>query len=347
MRVFNVRNVNEALVLGLAALKESGIDRPSRNGPVRMFPGSVTTTYERPKERVIFFPERDANPFFHFMEGLWMISGRNDVEWIGNYSSNIVNYSDNGVTFHGAYGDRWRKHFTFVEYDQPGAMHHAPIERVYKIDQLMTIVNCLKNNSDDRRTVLQMWDPTCDLGREGKDFPCNLTATFRISPYGNLDMYVFNRSNDMIWGAYGANAVHFSMLQEVMAAWIGVPIGIYEQISTNFHAYHSTLEKVSSLGNVFTAGFDEYSMGNHAPSPMVNTPIDEWFQDLDIFMTEGPVIGLRDPFFKKTVVPMYLAWQEWKSRDEKGFADRAMKYANQIHATDWRQACVEWLERRT
>lgn len=331
MKVIAARNVSEALILGLSALKQDGVDRPSRNGNVRVFPGPVTTLYERPQERVLFYPERDANPFFHFMEGLWMISGRCDVDWISEFSSNISNYSDDGVTFHGAYGYRWRNWF---EYGENGI-----------IDQLETIVNCLKKNPDDRRTVLQMWDASHDLGQEGKDFPCNLICTFRISPYGKLDMTVFNRSNDMIWGAYGANAVHFSMMQEVMAAWIGVPLGRYWQVSTNFHTYHSLMPKVESLAYV-SAGFDEYQLEEVSPLPMVNTPINEWFQDLDMFMTEGAVIGLRDKFFKKTAVPMLQAWRAWKDRDESGYKDRALNHAKQIAATDWRRACVEWLERR-
>ena len=32
-----------------------------------------------------------------------------------------------------------------------------------------------------------------------------------------LCMTVCNRSNDMLWGAYGANVVHMSMLQEFVA----------------------------------------------------------------------------------------------------------------------------------
>ena len=42
---------------------------------------------------------------------------------------------------------------------------------------------------------------------------------------GRLQMTVHCRSNDIIWGTYGANAVHFSILQEYVAARIGVDLG--------------------------------------------------------------------------------------------------------------------------
>lgn len=340
MKVITARGVNDALLLGLSALKSEGVDRDSRNGPVRVFPGPVTTHYKHPEERVLFYPERDANPYFHFMESLWMISGRRDVEWISRFSSNIANYSDDGVTFHGAYGYRWRNWFgAFV----PG---EGNVQEVQVIDQLATIAELLKQNPDDRRVVLQMWDATADLGMIGKDFPCNLICTFRINPYGKLDMTVFNRSNDMIWGAYGANAVHFSMLQEVMAAWVGVPMGGYWQVSTNFHGYHATLDKHAPLFER-QAGFDPYELGEVAPLPVVNGPIEQWFQDLHMFMDVGPAIGLQDKFFKKTAVPMLQSWEAWKDRDNPAYKDQAYHHAQEIAAPDWRKACVEWLDRRS
>jgi len=157
-------------------------------------------------------------------------------------------------------------------------------------------------------------------------------------------MVVHNRSNDMIWGAYGANAVHFSFLQEVMAAWIDVPVGRYWQVSSNFHSYHNTLEK---HGYVIknAPGFDAYSLGEVEPYPIVRE-IDQWFQDLDMFMSYGPSMNLKEPFFKRVAGPMYQSWFAWKNKDDPNHLEKAIGFADQIHATDWRKACVEWLERR-
>jgi thymidylate synthase len=343
MKVILARNVDDALILGLKALRVEGVDRPSRNGPVRVFPGPVTTQYQYPDERVIFHKDRDANPYFHFMESLWMLAGRNDVSWISHFSSNIANFSDDGVTFHGAYGHRWRNHFTTIT--NWGSHENGDYE-IKAIDQLSTCATLLQQNKDDRRVVMQMWDPTEDLAREGKDFPCNVTITFRVNPYGKLDMTVFNRSNDMIWGAYGANAVHFSVLQEVMAAWVGVPLGQYWQVSTNFHAYHNTLEKHGAVADL-SPGFCAYTIGKDImPFKIVNVPIDKWFAELQMFMDVGPAIGFTDPFFKNVAIPMLQSWDAWKDRADGKFFERAMKHANRIAATDWRLACTEWLERR-
>lgn len=330
MDVISVRNVEEALLLGLNVVYQNGKRRDSRNGPVFTMPMPLTTVYANPRERVMFLPERDANPFFHLMESLWMMAGRNDVAWLSQFNSNIANYSDDGVTFHGAYGHRWRVMDVGDNQD---------------LDQLETIANLLKQNKDDRRVVLQMWDGRRDLGMEGKDFPCNLMVNFRVNPEGALDMTVFNRSNDMVWGAYGANAVHFSFLQEVMASWIGVPVGRYWQISTNFHAYLDTFEKVKPLMDK-SPGFTAYELGEVTPYPIVNTDIDTWMSDLQMFMDEGPVMGFRDPFFKKVAVPAYQSWKAWKNKEDPDRLEKAISLARQIMATDWQKACVEWLERR-
>lgn len=320
MQVIVSRNVNDALILGLKAVSEEGMLRDSRNGPVRVFESPVTTVYERPDERVVFFPERDANPFFHFMEGLWMIAGRNDVEWISRFNASIANYSDDGVTFHGAYGYRWRKHFG--------------------MDQLDIIAELLRQNPDDRRIVLQMWDPKVDLARGGKDFPCNTAVKFRIVD-GRLDMTVENRSNDMIWGAYGANAVHFSMLQEYMAAKIGVRLGHYWQVSTNFHSYVNTLEKHKDLITLEPTSPYHYGV---EPFPMVNTDITTWEQDLEVFMAAGDTImGYKDTFFKRVAVPMYRSWNAFK---EKKHQMAVNILENECVAADWSRAAVEWIQRR-
>src|SRR5437667_129280 len=132
-----VTNVNQCLSECLQWLLAAGVEENSRNGPVLVSPEPVMVTYTRPQERVLFSPLRDANPFFHLMEALWMLAGRNDVEWPAYFASNMRNYSDDGKIFHGAYGYRWRKAMSF--------------------DQLALIARELKANSESRRCVLQMW----------------------------------------------------------------------------------------------------------------------------------------------------------------------------------------------
>lgn len=329
MYVIDANDVNDAFMQGVTALLQHGVDRVSRAGPVLVFPGPVTTVYRRPKQRVLMLPERDANPFFHFYESLWMIDGRNDVASVAQYAKNMRSFSDDGKTFHGAYGFRWRKWF--------GG------------DQLEVIAETLRENSDDRRCVLGMWDPEKDLGHQGKDFPCNTQAYFSRRPDGALDMTVCNRSNDIIWGAYGANAVHFSALQEFMAGWIGCEVGTYWQISNNFHAYRSVLDKFvlrSSAREATMEDFDPYTERRMLTFPMVNTPIEVWQQDLKMMLDENVVVGLRDPFFRRVAVPILKAHQHYRENVGEQRYVGASEIIEQCLADDWRAACREWIHRR-
>ena len=127
MKTIHARNVNEALVLGIQALAESGKAYPSRNGDMIEYPGPVTTTYLRPTERVLFEPLRDANPFLHFFESLWMLAGRDDVAYLTQFVKRFKEFSDDGKTFNGAYGHRWRSWFQGRTPGRPVRSGHAGI----------------------------------------------------------------------------------------------------------------------------------------------------------------------------------------------------------------------------
>lgn len=330
MQVIQGRNVHALLPEAIYQLKFKGVHRDSRNGPVIMFPTPATIVYERPTERVLFWPQRDANPFFHFMECLWMLDGRRDTAWIGTYSDGIVRYSDDGKNFHGAYGYRWRKHFG--------------------MDQLMLAAQELQKNKDNRRVYIGMWDPQADLAKEGKDFPCNVGLTLQINVEGALDLVVHNRSNDLIWGALGANAVHFSFLQEVMAAIIQVPVGRYWQVSSNLHAYVEVFDKVAVLADEAPDSYrtmvNPYEMEPMAPYPVMTVDPVLWFQDLSIFMKSGPIIGFRDPFFRQVATPILRAHQAYRDRGNPARFDDAAEILQQCRATDWGVACLAWIQKR-
>jgi thymidylate synthase len=327
MHVIHARNVHQALPLALEALQQIGRQRDSRNGPVLVSDHPVTTVYEKPCERVIFWEARDANPYFHFFESLWMLAGRNDVAYPTKFVKRMKDFSDDGKTFHGAYGYRWRKQW---------------------FDQLPPVIKALKKNPDDRRQVVQIWDAGLDLtNQEGaKDKPCNLTVNFQIVQ-GKLNMSVFNRSNDIVWGCYGANAVHFSFLQEFMASCIGVPVGFYYQISCNWHGYLSTVEPLMHLADHAP---DPYRTTKHCPYenkmvepfPLMSVEQKVWEEDLAMFLGEEIEFGYRDAFFRRVAKPLLHSHMAYKDGDLKA----AKEILGQCMATDWARACHEWLGRR-
>lgn len=326
-------NVNEALYRGVHYLWSNGVKRESRNGTVVVSPIPVTTIYQWPMQRVLFSPVRDANPFFHLIESLWMLAGRDDLATLTPLVAKMKDFSDDGKTIPGAYGKRWRCWF-----NDP-----------HRQDQLSWAIRRLAKDHNDRRVVIQMWDAgsdpwKADLG--GKDVPCNLVITPWINE-GTLDMSVFCRSNDIIWGAYGANAVHFTILQEYLAAGIGVPVGRFYQISNNFHAYMNVLEKLGEPKEFY----NKYFSGNVAPYPLFNRSIidatnKQFDEDLTIFFDEPAAPGLRSNFLRKVACPMLMAHRAYKKKNDPERFITAQEIIAQCVATDWRLAGSQWLYRR-
>jgi len=330
MNIIQARNVQQALVEGCYQMTQVGVERESRNGKVLVMPGVTVTEYQRPWERVLADPDRDANPFFHFFEALWMIAGRRDVAWPKKFNSKFDAYSDDGVIFNGAYGWRWRNQFG--------------------VDQLIMIVEALRKNPDCRRQVLAMWDGNKDLGNPSKDVPCNLLATFQIGAKRELNMVVTNRSNDLIWGAYGANAVHFSMLLEYMAAHIGVESGTYTQVSSNTHIYEPHWPLMRKLADKApmppSRREDLYSIGLMEPFPMVNIRPTEWDRELYVFLELQHRGAYQDPFFANVAVPMFMSYVAFSDRENPERFNNAKSLSMSIKAPDWQAACLEWLTRR-
>ena len=326
MHIIRVRNVNAALPAGLKLLAERGREQDSRVGRVRSLPEPCTTVYERPEERVLFWPARDANPFFHLFEALWMLGGRNDLAFPKRFNKRFDAYSDDGVTVHGAYGHRWRSHFG--------------------LDQVEGVVNLLGREPTSRRAVIAMWDPAADLGRVSRDLPCNTTLYPRVRE-GCLDLTVLCRSNDIIWGAYGANAVHMSMLQEYLAGRLGVEVGCLYQVSNDYHAYLDVFEPLRRALEEEPGSHlwhDAYELGTAYPFKLLQNGEDwrDWHQDLSLFLDSPHAYGFNTAFFRQVVMPLFAAWRGHEVRDYTA----ALANAERCAATDWRLAATGWLERR-
>jgi hypothetical protein len=332
MKVIYVSNVRDALPSVVGFVLRTGKLSPTRAGRAYVIPYPVTIVYSNPKHHVLLNPVRDANPFFHLMEAMWMLAGRNDGKFLNHYIKGFSEkYGVDGI-IPDAYGQRWRHGLGY--------------------DQLAEIISQLKTNPNSRQAVLQMWGAGKDDLRQLTPKPCNLVASFHIHN-GVLDMTVFNRSNDLIFGCLGANAVHFAILQEYIASMIGVKIGTYYQITTNLHLYEDHLielneriDKETSL----TVSLQEQQLEYGKAIPLMENP--EFFNE-DLFETMFWIDGVHrneeaysgniaSPFLGDIVLPMAIAHQHFKN---KRYTE-AMESMDDVIESDWKQAGTEWLQRR-
>ena len=303
----------------------------SRVGDIIRFKDPLTIKYYEPRRRVLFNEHRDANPFFHLYEALWMLAGRKDVQPLAFYNSKISDIaSDDGVTFNGAYGYRWKTR--------------------NGVNQINRLILHLQEVPDSRRAVLQMWSVEDDLLRieSSKDVCCNLSVCFQIrneDGTDRLNMTVFNRSNDLIWGALGANFVHFTFLQEYIANALDIPMGRYCQISNDMHFYLDNWKP----GHWFQVS-DEWAK---APKDDSGSPFklvsdkqvfdSELIRFVEEFSSHVEVpSGYNEPFLSEVAVPMLLSYHFHKSRDYYS----ALNCIASVQDDNWRIVGEGWLERR-
>lgn len=345
--VIEGRNVNDLYHKGKKLIAGYALKEDSRAGEVRVMPAPVLSVYHRPWERVLLDHERNANVFFHLVEGLWMLAGQNNASVLNEFIHDFgERFAEPDGKIHDAYGARWRRGLGF--------------------DQLNHIVDMLRNDSTTRQAVLQMWDGTNwgerDLTGNWRTRPCNTHIYFRVRTvegesesaggasliHDVLDMTVSCRSNDMVWGAYGANAVHFSMLMEYVAGRVGISMGKMYQFSNNFHVYEDivkTLDFNASLDDLVREPYKNsdvsaLSMGDRWAS---------WDFDLTLFMDwleqadESPPGGFVNSWFERVAVNMVLAFRAWKRRKD---VTESLRLLNLVPASDFQRAGIDWIKRR-
>lgn len=372
---FRTKNVNTAfkkLVTLFHYSKDSNIVKEqSRNGPVLMCVEPVTLTYNNPLERVLFNPKRDCNPFFHMYEALWMLAGRNDVKSLSTYTSKMAQYSDDGITFNGAYGKRWYK---YVATEKKITENETTTYQYEVSNQLTRLINHLKANPTSRRAVLQMWDVYDDLEKvdTSKDVCCNLSVCFSIrtitEPDQNylidsnkmyktvsyLDMTVFNRSNDLIKGMLGANYVHFTFLQEYIAECLEVKVGKYNQVSNNLHVYPNAIwnpiEWLKCNVNMYAT---KPSFDKHIPllHNVTKLEFDRELQDVVTMCGNLKTLKKVNPndykscFIKTVAIPVFKAYAYYKE-PESEINHLMYSWLDEINLPDWKLAATQWINNR-
>jgi thymidylate synthase len=311
------KNVNDAFHEAMWKMPIFGVEEQTRNGKVISVHGPVITKYLCPTERMLFHKGRDANPFFHIVEAMWMLAGRNDVHTVEFYAKNMANYSDNGHIIHGAYGYRWRQFFA--------------------LDQIKWVIRHLMQQPNSRRAVISMWDPSEDTWAawDGKDVPCNTTIYFRRIN-NTLDMTVCCRSNDIVWGCYGANAVHMSYLHEFVAQAIGIEVGCYYQISNNWHIYEPHFNLLKTQEELI----DHYDAAK-TMKLLEGINSDEFLMEVEGLFYDSPRTPTA-PYLVKVVVPVMKSWEKYK----QGRRLDAYNIACTIKDDAVAIACMNWLERR-
>jgi len=229
---FNViqgKSTSDTIYQAYDAILTRGVDVQTRNGAARTIFNALMFT-ENPRHRHLALEGRSSNIFQMMAETLWVLSGSGRVTgFLEYFLPRALNYSDDGVSWRGAYGPR------LLRNNQLDAAVEAFVQ-----DGLQT-----------RRAIVSIFDPSLDTqdalkevyGLDNtKDLPCNLLLNFYTDALGRFCVKLVQRSGDVLFGAGSINPFEFTLIQELVYQKVrqhypGLQLGPFVHDVTNLHVY--------------------------------------------------------------------------------------------------------------
>jgi thymidylate synthase len=261
--VIEADNANElwARVMSTLRVNEDVLMQPSRAGNTREILHAALTLRD-PRQRWLTARRPAINPAFAIVDIFWILGGRRDAKFITYFNRALTNFVGHADELHGGYGYRLRHHFD--------------------CDQLTAAYDALRENPISRQVVLQIWDARVDLpDTHGKprdpDIPCNTQSLLKVRN-GKLEWLQVMRSNDAYMGL-PYNLVQFTILQEVMAGWLGLELGGYHHVCDSLHLYERHLD--SELGELSTDAPETFSLPRSASLRVISEMIEGIEQVID------------------------------------------------------------------
>ena len=313
-------NINIGLPALLQTINLQGKKTGSRNGETLEVSPYVFSILN-PLDRCLVLPKRNNDIFLTVAETMWVLAGRNDVEFLNHYLKRAACYSDDGKVWRGAYGPR------LVNWDG--------------INQLEEVFSLLKDDRTSRRAVISLFDPSKDF-TQSNDIPCNNWIHFLIRE-DQLDMRVAIRSSDVIWGLSGINIFEWSIVLEVMAFWLNIKPGVLTFFISSLHLYKDHYEKARDIINNAPSN-NIYDLP--IVSPRFNTPINnfkdtisQWFLAEEHIRSgkEFDISTFPDPLFRVFLEVVAIKW--CTNEVNKAY------YLNSLSGSDYGIAAIEYLER--
>jgi thymidylate synthase len=288
------RNAEESFMGELSEIDLTGHEISVRGSLTRELTAR-TFQIVHPTERYISVQGRLNNVAATVAETVWVLAGRNDLDFLTRYLPRAPDFSDDGMTWRAGYGPRLR--------NWQGT------------DQLSEVVKLLRSDPTSRRGVIGLFDPATDF-TNSRDVPCNNWIHF-IQRNNRLDMAIAVRSNDVIWGFSGINTFEWSVLHEVVARAIGAHVGSQQWLVNSFHLYERHFDRAASMLRL-GPGTGVYDRGAttvtyEGPWEDLQDHLDEWFRVEDMIRQgSGDVVdavdAYPDPLFRTFLRVVHGYW---------------------------------------
>ncbi len=252
------KGINSFLVKASQLLLKKGVSRQTRGSECIELPEPCIFKITNPTARIVTITKRKWNPILPYAESLWIASGRNDLNFIGHYLKKMADFSDDGDYVRAGYGSRIRNFNGIPQDYKIGETDNKQEKYIANhIDQFKYVYLSFQRDENTRQAIITIGDPPKDCFdekgnlKETKDYPCTRLLQFQKQANTNkLDLTVYMRSNDLIWGASAVNIFNFTLMQEYFAQMLGLEVGCYFHVANNLHYYKEFQNKVEAIAKI-------------------------------------------------------------------------------------------------
>lgn len=170
-----------------------------------------------------------------YFELMWMLLGRNDVQWLTDRKVSIWNeWQNEEGTIGPGYGVQWRNFGP--EYDYLG----QPYLEGQFIDQLSQLVLGLRDNPNGRRHIVNAWN--ANVIQDMTLPPCHIMFQVAIIDR-KLSLHMYQRSADLFLGV-PFNITQYALLSHILCWMTGYEPGELIISYGDLHVYRNHFDQV-------------------------------------------------------------------------------------------------------
>jgi thymidylate synthase len=201
-------------------------------------------------------------------ELLWFLNGDTNIKYLNDNGVRIWNeWADENGDLGPVYGSQWRS---------------WPGKNGKSIDQIVNVVDSIKNNPDSRRHIVTAWNPA-----EVEEMalpPCHALFQFYVAN-DKLSCQLYQRSADIFLGV-PFNIASYALFTQMMAQTNGLKPGEFVHTFGDLHRYSNhkdqvelqltreprklpTMELNPDVKNIFDFKFEDFELKNYDPHPHI------------------------------------------------------------------------------
>ena len=201
-------------------------------------------------------------------ELIWFLQGNTNIKYLKDNGVRIWDeWADVSGNLGPVYGHQWRS---------------WPTPNGDAVDQIITLVDQIKNNPNSRRHIVSAWN-VADIENMALP-PCHCLFQFYVAE-GKLSCQLYQRSADTFLGV-PFNIASYALLTMMMAQVCDLEVGEFIHTFGDVHLYNNHLEQVDlqlnrdlrglptmklnpSVKNIFDFKFEDFELVEYDPHPHI------------------------------------------------------------------------------